>query len=486
MYIPILSLGKRLDLKDVQVLFSFGLFFVCLPVSQQRFFPNVEMNFDPDIFIYVYGIFGVITWLVFKTKYKPRINQIMALFFLTRIGILAFQAICYVVGPYYNVTNEVAYYQYPLAAVLVDPDVFSPYQFAKYGMPPMFQFWLLGYNILIFSQTSVFFRDLLFSLFNVAFDFATITIMVKIFNSGGLKHFSVNEEQTRKENFEFGLFFYAVSIFHLYYNHVRNFMDVIPISLAIAGIYFYTKDQHARSALFLSISTLMKFIPIFWLLLIVLKYIKKKEFKTALTYVTIAASTAIIGFLSSAIYFQENPLYYFAEFFPQFYKWSRLSGDGIQLNQALWYENYTSTFFIIGLIAIVALSCFFVWKERDGPTIHAFTAITSLYFIFQPWYDQRYLLWILPLICMDLFSSKRNFMLVISLFYVSILIYLVFMHVPNNLKIDTLVTSPTRYVGDLYRVTGQFISYAGFGLTIFLFLKQALPTIGIKNRLNMQ
>jgi len=429
------------------------------------------MNFDPDIFIYVYGIFGAITWLVYKTKYRLTFNQIIFLFFLTRLGILLFQFICYVIGPYYNAINEVAYYQAPLAAVLVDPHYFSPYQFVKYGMPPMFQFWLLGYNAVIFSNTSGIFRDLFFSLFNIAFDFSTLYFIVKIFNARGFKQFSLNEDESAREKFEFGLFFYSISIFNVYYNNVRNFMDAIPIALAIAGIYFYTKNNHAGSAFLLSIATLMKFVPIFWLLLIILKYVKQKNYQTVITYLAIAATTAMAGFLSSAIYFNENPLHYFTEFFPQFYRWSRLSGDGIQLNQAFWYEYYNSFFFIAGLIGISILGFLFVWKEKNGPSIHAFTAITSIYFIFQPWYDQRYVLWIIPFMCLDLYSSKRNFMTIIGLFYISIFIYLVFMHIPNNLGIYTLVTSPTRFVGDIYRVSGQFISYAGFGLTIFYYLK---------------
>jgi hypothetical protein len=381
------------------------------------------------------------------------------------------------IGPYYNVVNEVAYYQAPLAAVLVDPDYFSVYQFAKYGMPPGFQFWLLAYNAIIFSSASGFLRDFIFSLFNVAFDLGTMFTMVKIFNSGGLNQFSRTEGENKKQFFEFGLFFYSVSIFNLYYNNVRNFMDILPVFLAMAGIYYYRQNKHVLSSLLLSASILMKFIPIFWLLLILLKFIKQKDFKTFLTYTIVAAITAIAGFLASALYFKENPFDYFAAFFPQFYRWSRLSGDGIQLNQAFWYTVYNSTFFVIGLIAIFLLAILFTWKEKNGPTLHAFTAITSVYFIFQPWYDQRYILWILPFLCMDLLSSKRNFATIIVLFYISIFIYLFFMHFPNNLGIDTKVTSPTRLVGDLYRVTGQFISYAGFGLTIVLYLKQSFTKL---------
>ncbi|NMC06463.1 MAG: DUF2029 domain-containing protein, partial [Candidatus Lokiarchaeota archaeon] len=324
------SLDNHATFKDIQVLISFGSIIASTLLSQALFFPNVDKNFDPDIFIYVYAFFGVITWLAWRRTRRFSINQVMGLFFLTRIGILAFQIACYSAGSFYNEINEVAYYQAPLAAVLVDPGFFSLYQYAKYGMPPMFQFWLLAYNAMIFSNASGFLRDCIFSLFNIGFDFATMYIMIKMVNSGGLERFSRIDGETRQEYFEFGLFFYAISIFNIYYNNVRNFMDAIPICLALAGMLCYRKGNHAVSALLLSISTLMKFIPIFWLLLVVLKFVKQKDFRRAFIYVAVASITAMASFYASALYFDENPLHYFFEFFPQFYKWSRLSGDGIQ------------------------------------------------------------------------------------------------------------------------------------------------------------
>ncbi len=455
------------------MLSSFGAILLLVGLAQWLFFPNINKNFDPDVFIYIYGAFGVIMWFLFKVKRIRSINDVLKLFILTRLAILAIQALFFYLGGFYNQRNEVNYYQ-ELAGMILNRDSGIFWRDIMYGMPPGYQFWLVAYDLLVFNTPVNILRDLAFSSLNVAFEFGTMFVLTKMHGSKSFQTFSMNNKEESKEQFEFGILFYAASIFNLYFSNVRNFMDAIPIFLGILGLYFHMQNRHAMSALLLSISTLIKFVPIFWLLLIILKFLKKRDIKTAFSYIFVAAMTAGAGFLLSSWYFQENPITYFFEFLDQFSQWSTRAGDYLQLNQAFWFTVYDSAFFIAGLTAIVALAFFFVWKEDGGPTIHAFTSIISVYFVFQPWYDQRYVIWILPLLCLDLLSSKKNFATIITLFYVSIFIYLLFMHFPNNLAIDTRVTSPTPLVGNLYRLTGQFISYAGFLLVPILHVKQLL------------
>ncbi len=465
------SSKEKLNFKDGYVLFSFGAVLLLVAIAQWLFFPNINMNFEPDIFIYIYGAFGAITWFLFKMKLVSSISHIVKVFFLTRFAILVVQVLFFYLGGLYNARNEVNYYEI-LANVIINPGYFSTYQSIKYGIPPGYQLWLVVYNWLLFNAPVDFLRDMAFSILNVAFEFGTMYVMVKMYNLKTFGNFTRNRKENTKEFFEFGLFFYAASIFNLYYSNVRNFMDAIPIFLGMLGLYYYMNNKHGRASLLLAISTLIKLIPIFWLLLIIMKFLRGRDFKTAFSYILVAALTAGTSFLLSALYFQRNPVQYMFDFFPQMYQWSYDAGSHIELNQAFWFTVYNTTFFYSGMAAIVALSILFVWKEKDGLSIHAFTSITSAYFIFQPWYDQRYLIWILPLLCLDLLSSKRNFGAIISLFYISIFIYLVFMHFPNNLLIDTTITSPTPLVGTLYRLTGQFISYAGFLLVIIFHTRQ--------------
>jgi len=452
---------------------------------QWLYFPNINKNFEPDMFIYIFGAFGAVIWFLFKSRREISYSAIVKLFFLSRAGILLVQVFFFLVGGYYNRINEVKYYE-ELADVILNPTSGSLWRTIKYGIPPGYQLWLVVYDVLIFSLPMDIFRDVAFSTYNIAFEFGTLIVLVKMRELREFHTIQKNDEETGKRFFQFGLTFYAVSIFNLYYSNVRSFMDPISIFIAILGLYFYMQKRHVISSLLLSISTLIKFIPIFWLLLIILNLLKKRDYKSAFGYIIPSAGMAGGGVFSSALFFRMDPVAYFFAFLNQFQTWSYKAGANLQLNQAFWFEAYNPAFFLAGLIGIAAFAFFLVWKARNDLTIHSFTSVICIYFVFQPWYDQRYVIWILPLLCVDVLSSRRRFAAIITLFYISIFIYLVFMHVPNNLGIDTSMRSTNPLIGILYRVTGQFTSYAAFLLIPILHVNEILHNRLLSEKNNLE
>ncbi|MEX2680165.1 MAG: hypothetical protein Q6373_001070, partial [Candidatus Sigynarchaeota archaeon] len=343
------------------MLSSLGGVLLLVGTAQYLFFPNIYKDFDPDIFIFIYGAFGGITWFLFKVKKAQSMNQVLKLFFVSRLTILILQMFCYSIWGYYNwyYGTEVGYYG-QLADALLNPVPYPPWGTIKFGIPPGFQFWLLIYDVLIFNLPIAFYREIAFGVFNMAFELGTIFVIVKMHESKSYRAFTRLPERDDKDMFSFGILFYAVSIFNLYYSNVRNFMDAIPIFLGILGLFFFIQKRYAISSFLLSLSTLMKFVPLFWILLIVLKFIKTRDFKAALLFTLVAATTATIAFVSSALYFKQEPISYFFNFFELFQKWSTKAGSNLQLNQAFWFPIYNGAFFAAGLLGMAVTCLFFV------------------------------------------------------------------------------------------------------------------------------
>lgn len=474
-------MNGKVGYKDVQVISIIASALALVGLAQALFFENPGMNFDPHVIIYIYGGLGVLGWFALNRERKLEAKHLVVILVIARLSILLVQGVAYIAGPYYNEANEVAYYE-ELSAVLVNPSYFSIFQTIRYGMPPGYQGWLLVYRIAIFQFTTGFGRDIVFSLWNVAFEAGTLHVMIHMTRTEAFNKFTRIAGEKRQELLHAGLMFYTVSVFNIYYSNVRNFMEPITIFLAMLGLYQYFLNHHGRSAVCLAISTMMKFIPIFWLLLIVLNAMKKRDVRAVRDYLMSSAGVASVGFLASSIVFGENVVDYVLAFFSQFYDWSVLAGKGLQLNQAIWYPLYTPVFFLVGLAIIAAVAMMIVAFEDELP-LHAFTAITSMYFIFQPWYDQRYVLWILPLLCLDMQGSKRQFSSIVWLFYASVFCYLVFMHPVMDLGINTTFGNDSWNVGLAYRLTGQLVSYVGFGIVCGKQLHDTIKTtIATKQR----
>ncbi len=453
----------RISIKDLFVISITCSMMVVIGTMQILFFKNPSTNFDPNVLTYIYCAFGIVSWFALKSTRAMSKNAITYILILARMAVILIQVICFIAGPLYNEANEVAYYDM-LSRVLVDPLYLNPYQSVKYGITPGFQFFLFTYRFMLFQHVSGFAREIVFFIINACFETVTVVIMVNIASHPSFSSMSGVESTERSPLFQKGMLFYSISIFNIYYSNVRGFIDALPVFIGVAGLYYFMINKHIVASLLLSISILIKFISIFWLLIIILKFLKEKKFKIVLSYTVVAALTAAGFFLACASIFQENPFTYFLEFFPQFYDWSILSGDGIQLNQSLWYPLYNSTFFMIGLGILAFVSFTLVFKGKKGFSFHSFTTVTCMYIIFQPWYDQRYVLWVLPLLCLDLQGSRKMFSRFVTLFFISIFIYLFFMHVVLDLGIDTRFGYDVLNVGLTYRLTGQMFSYVALAL----------------------
>ncbi|MHA1684256.1 MAG: hypothetical protein ACTSUE_25185 [Promethearchaeota archaeon] len=458
---------KGLNLREISTIYIICGVSTLVAVSQYFYFPNFAKNFDPNIFIYLFGGMGVLSIFLLRRKEHLSKKKIFSYALFIRGFFILIQVILYVWGGIHNISSEVNYYAEVIGRVLDGYPVIGYTSFGP-GFPPGYQFWIYVNYSIYMKYMEGFWRELVLSIMNVVIDLGIIFFTFKIGESKGIeKYIHVNKEQLEK-NLHVGLFIYATSIIPVYYYNVRIFIDPFPILLGIIGIWLFFQKKYIFSAIMLSVSTLIKFISIFWIIIILFHFLRKRDVKSISKYLITSAAVALGSFMISATVFGMPLITYFFEFLEQFHAWSAYAGSGLQLNQSYWLLVYEPSFFAITIPIIMACGFILVYKGKKGLTLNSFSTIAALYLLFQPWYDQRYFLWIMPLMCVDLVGSLKNFQISRVLIYTSMYIFLFFRHFVLDMVVNTLITDDPLNVGLIYRICGQSLSYIAMTFVIWL------------------
>ncbi|MBD3186973.1 hypothetical protein GF325_09115 [Candidatus Bathyarchaeota archaeon] len=449
---------------------------VAIAIAQFLFFKNDEANFDPHVFIYIFSGMNIITIVAFRLDPKMDFKRILFISLYTRSAIILIQVFLFIALGMYNITNEVEYYELLARTFLGTPSLYSDY---IYGMPMGYQFWLL-INYLGYMQfLEGFWQLITMSILNVALELGILFLIHAMGAEPSIRDSSRKMGNPRDQKMEFGMLIYALSAIPVYYYNVRVFIDPFPILLGIAGVYCFYKGMHELAAILLSISILVKFISLFWLILIIIHLLSKRKVKIVIKYGVISGMIAFSFFLAGSLYYQETLLDFFLSFFPKFHGWSTFATSGLQLNQSFWMLVYKPWFLPMILGGLILL-CFLIEFKGKGMSLHSFSLVVACYLIFQPWYDQRYFLWVFPFLCIDLMGSRKTFTRMHQLASISIFIYLFSLHFVNDLGINTLLDNDPYYIGLIYRLTGQLLSYI---VLAWIIGKEIQYQFGLKERM---
>lgn len=428
-------------------------------------FSNPNNFFTPYIFSYIFLICGILIALLHKFNPKLDIKKFLYIALFFRYGIIAVQIICYLWGSFYNSVNEVVYYG-ELAKMLLASDYPTPFREYQYGIPPGFQFWLILNFFGYIYYLDGFWSNIVLSIINMILELLTMYIIYKIGKMKEIDEYLDLKDNKKEDMLKYGLLFFSFSIVNIYFHNVRNFSDPFPILLALIGFYFYFKKNDTLAVIFLSISTIIKLNAIFWLLIILLQYLKKREYKKVIKQIIIIGGIVSGFFFCSSILLKTGFFTYLLRFFPSLNAWVKHCSSVIALNQAFSFQIFGENAYLIIYIAITFLIFFIIFKGKEGIKITTFTMPLAIYFIFQPWYDHKYFLWLLPLLCFDLLGSKRRFQIINILIFFSTYLYMFFIQfiydIPNVGEIGFSDPFPE---GLIYRLASHTISY---GVLIYI------------------
>ena len=454
---------EKINLKDLNIIYVFTSIMFVVGFLQFSFFSNLDNNFDPNVFIYIYLVFGAVIFITFRKKINFNFTQVIYFSLYSKLAIIIIQILVYLISNTFNESNEVEYYEI-LSKVLLGEYSFK-YGEIRNGIPPGYQAWILLNYFGYMKTFDPFWKLIVFSAINMAIDTLVLLFVQKLGRSKDLLKYNHNKEGNGEEsnqNLNLGILIYSISIFNIYYFNLRNFMDPIAILLGIIGIYCYYEGKFVFSSIFLSLSAIIKILSIFWILIIVLQLLKDKKVKQLFGFIFTAASIILISFYIAAAFAGVHFLNYLLEFFPLMREWSEIAGKGIQLNQVYTFYLSTDIYYILILGSVTAVAIIMVFFGKNQKSLHIFSAVLAIYIILQPWYDQRYFLWILPLLCVDLIRSRNKFRIIFLLMYVSILIYIFCLHFVYEFDINTFLDDDPRFVGLFYRIFGQSLSFIAF------------------------
>ena len=201
--------------------------------------------------------------------------------------------------------------------------------------------------------------------------------------------------------------------------------------------------------------------------------LSKRQFKLVFKYLVVACVTTFVVFEPLFALYGQNWLGGFFIFLDQFAGINRTYISNLFLAQTIFFNAFFSPWFVF-IVAAIAFPLIFVvvffGKKGIGPNTFAFALCVIL--LFMPWLDQRYMIWVLPFVCIDVFLSMKQFKAwLLILFFSTFLFVFFFQFYPDygySLTLTNIGSSNNLFVVGLYDLTGQVLLYVVICLPIYL------------------
>ena len=461
-----------LSFKEVNGFFLMSVFNVIFIVLDATFFPNKHQMFDPDIFVYIFGFFGFFLLFFDKIKVqKVHFRSFVYMLLFLRILFIAIRSILILSHYYFDVvSDEPVWLRYILAFL----NLGRLSNLDPYGSPPLLTYIGFACYFTFMKYLSNIWSEIVCSIIWTVVEVVVLWLirgcaqLYQKTRSNGEDHDSAFDERLN-----YSLLLFAFSFFNILFLTVESFYDILPTVLGVAGFYFFLKERHGLSALFLTLGTLLKIYPGVWLFIVLVFLLRKRQFRLVFKYLVVACVTTFVAFEPLFALYGQNWLGGFFIFLDQFAGLNQIYISRLILAQTILFNAFFSPWFVF-IVAAIAFPLIFVvvffGKKGIGPNTFAFALCVIL--LFMPWLDQRYMIWVLPFICIDTLLSMKQFKAWLLILFFSTFLFVFFYQFnadfSYSLTLTNIGTSNNLFVVYVYMATGQLLLYVVVLIPIYL------------------
>ncbi|NVM52165.1 MAG: hypothetical protein HWN66_00590 [Candidatus Helarchaeota archaeon] len=331
----------------------------------------------------------------------------------------------------------------------------------RWRLQPPFAMWWYTLNYTLYGLNPFYWR-----LLNLLIEFGIVYVMYKIFS----------ELQIDERYFKIGFAFYIFSILPIHAITLYANYIAFPVLLGLLGVLFYLKSRTDENYLYLSIlcftlNALSAFYGTVWLLGILLLLLFRRDFNLLIIVLTeIAAIFCIVCFpflMHDAIGFLQR------------LTWILQLAPLEQMFTTIWLIDIEFITYVPAIFAII-LTAIYVYKNRNREiSIEFFIIILSIFLIFTPAFGPYYLLWLIPLISINIIYSFRKFitthLFFIIYFYITyfLVAYAIVLYSPSTHGWAGLLNYMTEIgLTKITQIFGQIFFQLGLIYLIYSYTKQ--------------
>jgi uncharacterized membrane protein len=185
--------------------------------------------------------------------------------------------------------------------------------------------------------------------------------------------------------------------------------DMWAVLPMVASIYYFEKEKRKFSAVLLGIAIAAKFFPLVLLLPIGIYFLKGRQIKLCLNYLSVTAVTWLVFNLPVMIVSFDGWKYFYT------FSFNRGLGDGSiysVIGKLGLGQVYSNPLYYALNISLFSLLILFILKSKTNPSLSQTAFFTMFCFTyFGKQYSMQYVLWLAPLAVITIASLPKKYIL---------------------------------------------------------------------------
>lgn len=361
-------------------------------------------QFNIKFILLANGAFIALFFIALKYLKSLTLTKLILIFVIMRIGLFIFLTS-------FNYGLEIDFEG--TWSIMVDHiwngDLFTGYQPIEnitadwWRLVPPLTMWWYVYNFFVYQLIPSIWRFV-----NFLLEIGIVLVIIQIF-----KENKTTEKGFNEEHFKLGLSFYIFSIFPIFAISLYGNFIAFPVLLSLIGFLYYFRSKRDSiyiylAVFFFALCALSAYYGAIWIIGILLLLLLRKEFKRLIIVgVEIVGVFCLVslpllindafGFMIRLLWVYQVEVSYF---------WA----------SSIWAFDHAILKFLPTLFT-VSVSAFYIYKNYDREiSLDFFIVIVSIFLIFSPNINPWYVLWILPLISLNIMHSFRKYIITNLLF----------------------------------------------------------------------